>query len=97
MQYLVTKQLLALLDKYDGDLGLLDERWANKRDRNLFTDEQIRAFGDYMQQLALRDVDCLALEFRRQVEQRIDELERSIEPDVVATLRARQTNANRSH
>jgi len=26
MQYLVTKQLLALHDKYDGDLGLLDER-----------------------------------------------------------------------
>ena len=97
MQYLVTKQFLALHDKYDGDLGLLDERWAAKRDRYLFSDDQIRTFGDYLQQLALGDADCLTPEFRRQVEHRIDELERLIEPDVVATLRARRTDSNPSH
>ena len=94
MQYLVTKQLLALHDKYEGDLGLLHERWADKRDRELFSKEQMWTLGDYQQQLAWSDVDCLAPEFRKQVEHRIDELESLIEPDVVATLRERQKHSN---
>lgn len=76
---------------------MLDERWADKRDRDLFSDEQIRVFGDYLQQLALRDVECLAPAFRRQVEHRIDELERFIEPEVVAILRARGSDSKPSH
>ncbi len=95
MQYLVTKQLLALHDKYDGDLGLLHERWADKRDRGLFSAEQIRTLGEYLQQLAMSEVDSLAPEFRRQVEDRIDELERLIEPEVVAILREREAHSNR--
>ena len=95
MQYLVTKQLLALHDKYDGDLGLVDERWADKRDRELFSAEQMHALEEYLQQLALSKADCLAPEFRRRVQDRIDKLERLIEPDVVATLRERETHLNR--
>ena len=94
MQYLVTKQLLALHDKCDGDLGLLDERWADKRDLELFSAEQMRTLGDYLQQLALRGADCLAPEFRKEVERRIDELEMLIDPDVVATLRNREAHSN---
>ena len=94
MQYLVTKQLLALHDKYDGDLGLLDERWADKRDRELFSAEQMQTLGDYLQQLALSGVDCLAPEFRKRVDQRIDELELLIDPDVVSTLREREAHSN---
>ena len=90
MPYLVTKELLALHDQYDGDLGLLDERWADKRDRERFSAEQMRTLGDYQQQLALIQVDCLAPELRRRVEDRMIELERLIDPDVVATLRERE-------
>ena len=94
MQYLVTKQLLALHDKYEGDLGLLDERWADKRERELFSAEQIRTLGGYLQQLALSGVDCLAPEFLKEVERRIDELELLIDPDVVSTLRDREAQSN---
>ena len=95
MPYLVTKELLALHDQYDGDLGLLDERWADKRDRERFSAEQMRTLGDYQQQLALIQVDCLAPELRRRVEDRMIELERLIDPDVVATLREREAQSNR--
>jgi len=95
MPYLVTKELLALHDQYDGDLGLLDERWADKRDRERFSAEQMRTLGDYQQQLDLIQVDCLAPELRRRVEDRMIELERLIDPDVVATLREREAQSNR--
>lgn len=94
MQYLVTKQLLALHDKYDGDLGLLHERWADKRDLGLFSAHQMMTLGDYLQQLALSGVDCLAPEFRKEVERRINELELLIDPDVVSTLRDREARSN---
>ena len=95
MPYLVTKELLALHDKYEGDLGLLHERWADKRDAERFSAEQMRTLGDYQQQLALIQVDCLAPEFRRRVEDRMIELERLIDPDVVVTLREREAPSNR--
>jgi len=95
MPYLVTKELLALHDQYDGDLGLLDERWADKRDRERFSAQQMRTLGDYQQQLDLIQVDCLAPELRRRVEDRMIELERLIDPDVVATLREREAQSNR--
>jgi hypothetical protein len=49
----LTKDLLALYDKYDGDLGLLDERWADKNDHGKFTNEQMRIFGQYIRNLML--------------------------------------------
>lgn len=96
MQYQVTKQLLALHDKYDGDLGLLDERWADKRDRALFSNQHMQTLGEYLQQLALSGDGSLGLDFRRDVEHRIAELERLIEPDVVATLRERKAHSSPS-
>ena len=89
MKYLVTKELLDLHDKCDGDLGLLDERWAAKEDRALFSGEQIRALGEYLEQLRLRQSDILSSELRRKVEHRIGELEMLIAPDVVTTLHER--------
>ena len=94
MQYLVTKQLLDLHDKYDGDLGFLEERWADKRDRELFSAKQMQTLGEFQELLALSQVNCLAPEFRSQVEQRIAELERLIDPDVIAKLRERQARLN---
>jgi hypothetical protein len=89
VKHLVTKELLDLHDKYDGDLGLLDERWAPKEDRELFSSEQIRTLGEYLEQMHLRESDILSPELRRKVEQRISELEELIAPDVITTLRER--------
>ena len=89
MPYLVTKELLDLRDQYDGDLGLLDEPWAAKEDRQQFSPEQIGTLGEYLQQMGLRKVDRLSPELRLQVDRRIAELELLIEPEALALLRAR--------
>jgi hypothetical protein len=89
MHYLVNKALLDLHDKYDGDLGLLDERWAIKEDRETFSSEQIRTLGEYVDKLHTSRVLNLAQEFRSRVETRIKELEERIEPEVVTILRKR--------
>lgn len=89
MKHLVTKELLDLHDKYDGDLGLLDERWAAKEDRALFSSEQIRTLSEYLDQLRLRESDILSPALRKNVEHRISELEKLIAPDVIATLQER--------
>lgn len=88
MPYLVTKELLDLRDQYDGDLGLLDEPWATKKDRERFSREQIGTLGEYLRQVGLRKVDCLSSELRSQVDRRIAELEVLIEPEALAFLRA---------
>ena len=89
MNYLVTKELLDLHDKYDGDLGLLSERWAAKDDRELFSSDQIHTFGEYVEKIRFLTSDALSPELRRQIEQRISELEPLIAPDVITTLRER--------
>jgi len=89
VNYLVTKELLDLHDKYNGDLGLLDERWAAKEDREFFSSEQIRTLGEYLEQVRLRQSDILSPELRRKVEQRIRELESLIAPEVITTLQVR--------
>jgi len=89
MHYLVNKALLDLHDKYDGDLGLLDERWASKEDRVAFSSEQIRTLGEYVDKLHISRACNLAQEFRSSVETRIKELEERIEPEVVTILRKR--------
>lgn len=90
MKHLVTKELLDLHDKYDGDLGLLDERWADKADRALFSSEQIRTLSEYLEQVRLRESPILSPELRSNIEQRINELEKLIAPDVIATLKERR-------
>ena len=35
-----------LHDRYVGDLGLLDERWTSKKDRDASTRDQMRTLGD---------------------------------------------------
>jgi hypothetical protein len=89
MEYLVTKELLNLHDKYDGDLGLLDERWAAREDRELLSSEQIRTLGEYLEQVRLRQSGKLSPELSRKVEQRIRELELLIAPEVITTLQER--------
>jgi hypothetical protein len=95
MPYLVNKALLDLHDKYEGDLGLLDEPWASKADRETFSGEQIRTLYEYIDKLRFAKVDCLSQELRTQVENKISELEKYIDPEVAAILRERN-NSRRS-
>ena len=89
VNYLVTKELLDLHDKYGGDLGLLDERWAAKEDRGRFGREQIRTLGEHIEQLRLGQLETLSPELKRTVEQRIRVLQSLIAPDVVTILHER--------
>lgn len=89
MQYLVNKALLDLHDKYHGDLGLLDERSAPKEDCKAFRSEQIRTLGEYLDKVRLAKIGCLSQELRREVENRIRELEEQIDPEAVTILRER--------
>ncbi|MGC4073107.1 MAG: hypothetical protein QM760_11410 [Nibricoccus sp.] len=89
MNYLVNKALLDLHDKYDGDLGLLDERWASQEDRDAFSSEQVRTLGEYIEKLRISKTGSLAQEFKSRVETRIKELEENIDPVVVEILRKR--------
>lgn len=89
MIYLVNKDLLDLLDKYEGDLGLLDERWASKDDREMFRAEQTRTLGDYVDTLRLLKTNNISQELRTKTEKKIRELEIHIAPEVVDALRKR--------
>ena len=96
-QHWVTKALLDLHDKYDGDLGLLDERWASKQDREAFSSEPIRMLGEYIDQLQLAQVGRLAPDYRIRVEERIIELEQSIVPEVIEILKGRLTQPTKTN
>jgi len=45
---IITKDVLDIYDKYEGDFGLLDERWASKKDREKVTMEQSSLFCEYL-------------------------------------------------
>lgn len=90
MQYLVYMDLLALYDKYDGDLGLLDERWA-PRDSELFSAEQMSTLGEYVDQVYFLESKTLAPELRNRVAKRVAELATRIDPEVVAILKKRRS------
>lgn len=89
MPYLVTKDLLALHDKHDGDLGLLDERWASERDQTAFSAGQIQTLGEYIDKLNLAHVEGLSEELRARTNLRLQELEKQINPEVIQILRDR--------
>ncbi len=89
MTYRVTKALLDLYDRYEGDLGLLNEAWASKEDRSAFAPEQMTTLGEYVDQLNFSIVGALSPELRCRIEARLEELETLIDPEVVLILRGR--------
>lgn len=88
------KALLDLLDNYNGDLGLLDERWASGKDRKAFSSEQIRALGEYVDKLHFVKTPRLSQEFKMRIESWIRELEKHIDPTVISVLRQRMDSGN---
>ena len=96
MEYLVPLELLELYDKFDGDLGLLDERWASADDRGRFSPEQMRTLGEYVDQTSMLESGHLSPDFRSRVESRVVDLESRIDPEVIAILGARRSESARS-
>lgn len=86
---IVTKEVLELYDKYDGDFGLLHERWALEEDRTRFSPEQRRTLTEYVDTLYQVNVQALSAQMREGVLKRIAELEGSIDDEVIAILRRR--------
>jgi len=72
-------------------MGLLDERWTSKKDRDAFTSDQMRTLGEYIEKLNLIQIDSLSPELRNSTEERLGELEDLIGPEVIEILRAQTT------
>lgn len=92
MAILITKELLDFYDEYEGDFGLLDERWAPQKDRdryNHFGHEKASLLSEYVDKLHFVKVDKLADKLRSDTAKRISELESIIAPEVITILRNR--------
>jgi hypothetical protein len=88
---IVTKEVLDLYDKYEGDFGLLDERWADKRDREKVTREQCLVLGQYVDKLMFSQLEpgLYSVQMTEAAVKRIAELEELIDDEVIEILRKR--------
>jgi len=87
---IITKEILEIYDKYDGDFGLLDERWASANDRQKVTREQSRLLSEYVDKLHLITLGNAALlQMKGNALKRIAELEKVMDREVVEVLRRR--------
>jgi len=82
----VHKGVLALRDKYEGDLGLLNEPWADKSDRERFSSEQICTLYEYIEKLVLSSNIYYSKALRKSYEDRLYELQKHIDADVIKEL-----------
>lgn len=87
----ITRDILALYDKYDGDFGLISERWALKEDQNKATPEQMAIFGEYVDKLHFIQCDPALFHppLMENALKKVAELETFIDGEVVAILRER--------
>lgn len=86
---IVTSEVLDIYDKYDGDFGLLDERWAPGKDRQKVTLEQTMLFSEFVDKLYLIKLDNISIQMREHALKRIAEIEQVMDPEVAETLRRR--------
>ena len=86
---IVTHEVLELYDKYDGDLGLIDERWADEDDQNKITLEQTELLAEYLEKLNLLTIRAYSEKMKIEARERALELEKFIDCDVVTILKKR--------
>ncbi|MDA3963424.1 MAG: hypothetical protein PF961_21770 [Planctomycetota bacterium] len=89
MAKLVTPDVLALHDKYQGNFGLMDERWADSNDRQNVTSEQCQTLAEYIDLLRQSKVSNLSDRLRTQNEHQMAQLECQIDDSVIQELRIR--------
>lgn len=94
MSYLVTQALVELFIRHDGDLGLLDERWANPKDREAFSSEQFHTLGQYVDQVGFAKSEAFSPEYRLLAKNRIKDLEKQIAPEAIALLQKWMEKSN---
>lgn len=87
---IVTREVLTLYDKYNGDFGMLHERGANEADKHKLTSEQMLLFSEYEDKLHLIKIDNARIrEMQQKALIRLPELEKLIDPEVVQILKHR--------
>lgn len=89
MEKIVTKGILDIYDKYDGDFGLLDEPWAKRKDRDKVSHEQAQMLSSYIDKLEFLKIENISLKLRDETISEINELEQLIELEVISILRNR--------
>ena len=94
---IVTKEVLKMYDKYDGDFGLLDERWASANDRQKLTSEQMSLFSEYEDKLHLIRLTGYSSQMIESALRRITELEKVIDPEVIEILKKRELEKELPH
>ena len=87
---IVTKNILDIYDKYDGDFGLLDEPWASKKDGDMVSSEQAMLLSEYSDTLNFLKVDGVSEKMRLKALEKITELERFIDNEVIDVLKKRK-------
>jgi hypothetical protein len=95
MNVIIGKDVLNLWDEYDQDFGLLDERWACEEDRRRLTPEQGKLFGEYLDSLLLMKVKVAAVQLKEEALQRINEIEKVMDPEVAEILKKRVLGCER--
>lgn len=80
---------LELFDKYEGDFGLLDERWASKKDRESISNFQMKVISEYVELLLDNKLSNLSDQYREGLLSKITILEEKIEGEVINILRKR--------
>ena len=88
---LVTKDILDVYDKYEGDFDLLHEPWAREENRMKVSLQQARVLSEYIDNLNLLKVDTLSSILRKSLETGTNDLEKSIDVGVVKLIKNRIT------
>lgn len=86
---ILTREVLELFDKYHGDFGLMEERWACKEDRQRLTLEQTMLFSEYIYNLEWLKTDPPYVQMKADALRRNSEIEKVMDPEVIEILRKR--------
>ena len=81
-----------MYDKYDGDFGLIEERWADKEDNNKISPIQMEILSDYIVKLKLEHNVNYSDDLINQFRSKINEYEKYIDPEVITLIKMRIKN-----
>jgi hypothetical protein len=86
---IITRDILEIFDKYDGDFGMLYERGVPKKDLQKVPMNISILFGQYMDDLYSLRLPMLTIELKEKTLRRIAEIEEVMDPEVARILRVR--------
>lgn len=91
MMKTVTREVLALHDKFEGDIGIVDEPWVSEKSREEVHKHlpALQLLGEYVDQLHFVKVKALSSHLRSRTQNRITELENLMDREVIDLVRKR--------